>query len=78
MDPVLARSPDSRRPASVTRAFASVAAALACAATAEGGAVLVNKLLTDGAVVAAACAVGQLALWAARALRRVARAAVAG
>ena len=78
MDPALARSPDSRRPASATRAFASVAAALACAAAAESGAIVVNKLLTDGAVVAAACAVGQLALWAARALRRVARAAVAG
>ena len=77
MDRALARSPDSRRPASATRTFASVAAALACAAAAESGAVVVNKLLTDGAVVAAACAVGQLAVWAARALRRMVRATMA-
>jgi hypothetical protein len=74
---MMARSPDPRRPANASRAYASVAAALACAAAADTGAVLVNKLLTDGAVVAAACAVGQLAVWAARALRRVVRAAVA-
>ena len=78
MDRALARSSGSRRPANATRTVASVAAALACAAAAESGAVVVNKLLTDGAVVAAACAVGQLAVWAARALRRMVRATIAG
>ena len=77
MDRALARSPGSRRPANATRTFAGVAAALACAAAAESGAIVVNKLLTDGAAVAAACAVGQLAVWAARALRRIVRAALA-
>ena len=78
----MARAPapslDPRPPASAARAFASVAAALACAAAAESGAVVVNKLLTDGAVVAAACAVGQLAVWSARVLRRMVRATMAG
>ena len=66
-----------RRPVTATRAFATAAAALACAAAAESTAILANKLLTDGAAVAAACAVARLAVWMARALRRAVRAAVA-
>ena len=66
-----------RRPVITTRAFASAAAALACAAAAESTAILTNKLLTDGAAVAAACAVARLAVWMARALVRAVRAAVA-
>ena len=54
----------------MNRALASAAAAVAGAVAADGSAVLVNKLLTDGAAMAAACAVARLAVWAARALRR--------
>jgi len=72
-----AESGDARRPANATRTFASATAALACAAAAEGSAVIIDKLLTDGAAMAAACAVARLVVWMARALRRAARAAVA-
>ena len=66
-----------RRPVITTRAFASAAAALACAAAAESTAILTNKLLTDGALVAAACAAARLAVWMDRALHRAMRAAIA-
>jgi hypothetical protein len=66
-----------RRSMITTRAFAGVAAALACAAAAESTAILTNKLLTDGALVAAACAVARLAVWMAQALRQAMRTAVA-
>jgi hypothetical protein len=66
-----------RRSVLTTRAFASATAALACAGAAESTAILANKLLTDGAAMAAACAVARLAVWMARALRRAVRAAAA-
>ena len=62
-----------RRPASGARAAAGLAAALAAAAAADGSAVLVNKLLTDGAAMAAAWAAMRLVAWIARGLRRAAR-----
>ena len=76
MDRALDRFSDPRRRL-ITRAFASVAASLACAAAAESTAVFTNKLLIDGAVVAATWSVARLAVWMARALRRAVRAAIA-
>ncbi len=77
MDRALADAGDARRPANAARTFAGACAALACAAAAETNALVIDKLLTDGAAMAAACAVARLVVWMARALRRAARAAVA-
>ena len=77
MDRALEPSGDPPRRPNATRAFASVAAALACAAAADGNAILVNKLLTDGAAMAVAWAVARAVAWMARALLRAARAALA-
>ena len=77
MERALARSGDPPRRPNATRACASVAAALACAAAADSSAMLVNKLLTDGAAMAAAWAVLRVLAWTARALLRAVRAAVA-
>ena len=76
MDRVLDRSGDPPGRPNATRAFTSVAAALACAAAADSNAILVNKLLTDGAAMAAAWAAARAVAWMARALLRAARAAV--
>jgi hypothetical protein len=57
------------------RAIASLAAALAVAAAADGSAMLLNKLLTDGAAMAAAWVVVRLAARTAQGLRRAARTA---
>ena len=76
MNRALDRFGDPRR-RRIARAFASAAAAVACAAAAESTAVFTNKLLIDGAVVAAAWSVARLAVWIARALRRAVRAAIA-
>ena len=77
MDRALADSHAARRPANASRTFAGACAALACAAAAESSAVILDKLLTDGAAMAVACAVARLAIWVARSLRRAARAAIA-
>ncbi|MEO5686760.1 MAG: hypothetical protein ABIR54_05305 [Burkholderiaceae bacterium] len=58
----------------VSRAVANAAAALACVRAAESSAVLINRLLTDGATMAAAWAVARLAVWMAQALQRAVRA----
>ena len=77
MDPALERFGDPRRREATRRAVASMAAALACAVATEGTALLTSELLIDGAAVTAAWSVARLAVWVARALRRVVRAAVA-
>ena len=77
MDRALDRFGDPRRRVLTRRDVASVAAALACTAATEGTALLAGKLLIDGAAVTAAWLVARLAVWVARSLRRVVRAAVA-
>jgi hypothetical protein len=77
MDRALARSGDPPRPPNATRAFTRVGAALACAAAADSSAILVSKLLTDGAAMAVAWTVVRVVAWIARASLRAVRAAVA-
>jgi hypothetical protein len=70
----LAPAGTATRPPSAPRVFAGLTAALACVAATDSSAVLVNKLLTDGAAMAAACALARLVVWMARGLWRAARA----
>ena len=77
MDRTLSGAVDARQHLAGPRAFASATAALACGAVAQSSAVLLNTLLTDGAAMAAACAVARLAVWMARGLRRAIRAVAA-
>jgi len=73
----LAPTGQPRCPSNTAHSLASGLAALICAAAADSGAVLVNKLLTDGAAVALACLVGRLAIWTGRAVRQALRAGIA-